>query len=216
LPGDVRRPDPVIGVLREIESAGFAQTHMLELMLRGKITRYFNGTVQYNLGRAYSNTGGINARPANNYDLTGEWSRADFDERHRFNLLGTFKAGDWFNLGMTVSLTSGRPYSMTTGRDDNHDTIANDRPAGVRRNSLQGPGVATLDLRWSKEFFLKKAKIGKKADEGPSVKTGLSAFNVLNRVNFTGFVGNLSSPFFGLPVAARPARRVQVNLNFNF
>src|SRR5215831_12530743 len=159
LPGDVRRPDPVIGVLREIESAGFARTHMLELMLRGKITRYFNGT---------------------------------------------------------VSLASGRPYSMTTGRNDNHDTIANDRPAGVRRNSLQGPGVATLDLRWSKEFFLKKAKIGKKADEGPSVKTGLSAFNVLNRVNFTGFVGNLSSPFFGLPVAARPARRVQVNLNFNF
>ena len=41
----VERPDPAIGALREIESAGFAQTHMLELMLRGKITRYFNGTV---------------------------------------------------------------------------------------------------------------------------------------------------------------------------
>jgi hypothetical protein len=50
--------------------------------------------------------------------------------------------------------TSGRPYSLTIGRDDNHDTIANDRPPGVRRNSLQGPGAATLDLRWSKEFYL--------------------------------------------------------------
>jgi hypothetical protein len=216
LPGDVRRPDPVIGLLREIESAGFAQTHMLELMLRGKITRYFNGTVQYNLGRAYSNTGGINARPADNYDLSGEWSRADFDERHRFNVLGTFKAGDWFNLGMTVALTSGRPYSLTSGRDDNHDTIANDRPVGVRRNSLQGPGAATLDLRWSKEFYLKAGKNGKKADEGPTVKVGLSAFNVVNRVNYTGYVGNQSSPFFGLPVAARPARRVQLNFNFSF
>src|SRR5262245_1953748 len=216
LPGDAQRPDPVIGLLREIESAGFAQTHMLELMLRGKITRYFNGTVQYNLGRAYNNTGGINARLANNYDLTGEWSRADFDERHRFNLLGAIKAGDWFDLGVTVALTSGRPYSLTTGRDDNHDTIANDRPLGVRRNSLQGPGAATLDLRWSKEFYLRAAKGGKKADEGPAVKVSLSAFNALNRVNYIGYVGNQSSPFFGAPVAARPARRVQLNINFSF
>jgi hypothetical protein len=215
-PGDVQRPDPVIGLLREIESAGFAQTHMLELMLRGKITRYFNGTVQYNLGRAYNNTGGINARLANNYDLSGEWSRADFDERHRFNLLGAIKAGDWFDLGMTVALTSGRPYSLTTGRDDNHDTIANDRPLGVRRNTLQGPGAATLDLRWSKEFYLKAGKNGKKTDEGPTVKVGVSAFNVVNRVNYTGYVGNQSSPFFGLPVAARPARRIQLNFNFSF
>jgi hypothetical protein len=215
-PPYLQRPDPAIGVLRELESAGHSETHALELLLRGKISRFFNGTVQYTLGRAYNNTGGINARLANNYDLTGEWSRADFDERHRFNLLGAIRAGDWFNLGMTVGLTSGRPYSLTIGRDDNHDTIANDRPLGVRRNSLQGPGAATLDLRWSKEFYLKAAKNGKKADEGPAVKIGLSAFNVVNRVNYTGYVGNQSSPFFGLPVAARPARRVQLNFNFSF
>src|SRR5215468_5848702 len=216
LPGDEQRPDPLIGRLREIESAGFAQTHMMELTLRGKITRYFNGTVQYTLGRAYNNTGGINAQPADNYNLTGEWARADFDQRHRFNVLGAFRVRDWFDLGVTIAITSGRPYSLTTGRDDNHDTIANDRPLGVRRNSLQGPGAATLDLRWSKEFFLKAAKNGRKADEGPSVKVSVTAFNALNRVNYMGFVGNLSSPFFGLPVAARPARRVQLNFNFSF
>ncbi len=216
LPLSLQRPAPTIGVLREIESAAHSQTHALELMLRGKITRFFNGTVQYTLGRAYNNNSGINVRPANNYDLTGEWSRAEFDERHRFNLLGTFKARDWVNLGMTVALTSGRPYSLTTGRDDNHDTVANDRPVGVRRNSLQGPGAATIDLRWSKEFFLKAAQKGKKTEEVPSVKIALSAFNVLNRVNYMGYVGNLSSPFFGLPVAARTARRVQLNFNFTF
>src|SRR5262245_19584956 len=201
LPRYLRRPDPTVGILRELESAGRSETHALELLLRGKISRFFNGTIQYTLGRAYNNTGGINSRLANNYDLTGEWARADFDERHRFNVLGAFKAGDWVNLGMTVSLTSGRPYSLTTGRDDNHDTIANDRPLGVPRNSLQAPGAATLDLRWSKEFFL-RAKNGKKTDEGPAVKVSISAFNALNRVNFSGYVGNLSSPFFGLPVAA--------------
>ncbi len=212
----IERPDPTIVVLRQIESSARSQAQALELMLRGRLSRFFNGTVQYTLGRAYNNTGGINSLPANNYDLTGEWSRADFDERHRFNVLGAIEAGDWFTLGMTVSLTSGRPYSLTTGRDDNGDTVANDRPARVRRNSLQGPGAATLDLRWSKELFFRKAKKGAKKDDGPAATVGLSAFNVLNRVNYAGFVGNLSSPFFGLPVAARPARRVQLNFNFTF
>ncbi|HXI92875.1 MAG TPA: carboxypeptidase regulatory-like domain-containing protein [Blastocatellia bacterium] len=210
----LQRPDPGIGILRQVESTAHSQAHALELMLRGKISRFFNGTIQYTLGRAYNNTGGINSRPANNYDLTGEWSRADFDERHRFNLLGTIKAGEWFNLGMTLALTSGRPYSLTTGRDDNHDNLANDRPPGVPRNSLQGPGAATLDVRWAKEFRLKETK--KKDDEGPSITIGVAAFNVLNRTNFVGFVGNLSSPFFGLPVASRPARRTQLTLGFKF
>ena len=215
LSGALLRPVATIGVLREIESAGRAQSHAMELILRGKINRYFNGTVQYTLGRTYNDTGGINTRPVNNYDLNGEWSRADFDERHRFNLLGAFKAGKWINLGATVALVSGRPYSLSTGRDDNHDTIANDRPIGVRRNSLEGPGAATVDVRWSKDFPL-KAKNGKKAEESPSFKIALSAFNVFNRVNFTGYVNNQSSPFFGLPIASRPARRVQLNFNFNF
>ena len=44
----------------------------------------------------------------------------------------------------------------------------------------------------------------------------LNVFNVLNHVNYTGYVGNLSSPFFGLPVSARPARRMQIALRFEF
>jgi hypothetical protein len=35
-------------------------------------------------------------------------------------------------------------------------------------------------------------------------------------VNFAGYVGNLSSPFFGQAVAARPARRLQLTFQFAF
>ena len=205
------RPDLTVGVLRQIESSAHLQAHALELMLRGRVGRIFNGTLQYNLGRAYNNAGGINALPANTYDLSGEWARADFAERHRFQMMGAIEAGEWFNLGLTLSLTSGRPYSLTTGRDDNRDSLANDRPSGVRRNSLQGPGVANLDVRWTKEFPLQSKK-----EEGPQVKVAVDAFNVLNRTNYTGYVGNLSSPFFGLPVASRPARRLQFSFGFEF
>lgn len=205
-------PDPTVGILRQIESSAQSRAHALELVLRGRIGRFFNGTAQYTLGHARNNAGGINSLPADNYDLTGEWSRAEFDERHRFRLLGSVEAGDWFNVGVTLSLSSGSPYSLTTGRDDNRDSIASDRPAGVRRNSLQGPGSATLDVRWSKEFALKKAQ----KDEGPTLTIGIDAFNVFNRVNYRGFVGNQSSRFFGLPVAAQSARQLQLTLGFGF
>jgi hypothetical protein len=124
------------------------------------------------------------------------------------------RAGEWFNLGMTLTVTSGRPYSLTTGRDDNRDSLALDRPNGVRRNSLEGPGLATLDVRWAKEFNLKETK--KKDDEGPTISIGVAAFNVLNRTDFAGFVGNLSSTFFGRPVASRPARRTQLTFGVKF
>jgi hypothetical protein len=212
VPPSLTPPDAEAGVLRQIESTARANGHALELMFRGKIGNIFNGTAQYTFGRTFNNTGGIDSLPANSYDLRSEWSRADFDERHRFSLLGTVKAGKWFNLGLSLSLSSGRPYSLITGRDDNGDTIANDRPAGVRRNSLQGPGSARLDVRWSREFEIRKVKNG----DGPKFSLGLDAFNILNRTNYAGFVGNLSSPFFGLPVASQPARRVQLTLGFQF
>src|SRR5262249_52237467 len=36
------RPDTTIGVLRQIESTGHAQTNAMELILRGKVNRFFN------------------------------------------------------------------------------------------------------------------------------------------------------------------------------
>ena len=206
------RPDPNFTVIRQIESTGRMTGHSLEVGLRGNVTRYFNGMVQYVFGRAWNDTNGINAFPANSFDLTGEWGRADFDVRHRFNLLGTVKAGKLFNLGMNLALNTGAPYTLTTGRDNNRDSQTLDRPADVGRNTLEGPGFVQLDLRWSRDFHLSKAK----KEKGPTVTFAADAFNVFNRVNFAGYIGNLSSPFFGNAVAARPVRRLQSSLRFTF
>jgi hypothetical protein len=82
----------------------------------------------------------------------------------------------------------------------------------VRRNSLQGPGYLDLDLRWSRDFFLAAAK----KDKGPTVTLGFDAFNVLNHVNYVSYIGDLSSPFFGKPIAAQPTRRLQMSFRFRF
>jgi hypothetical protein len=44
----------------------------------------------------------------------------------------------------------------------------------------------------------------------------MDAFDVTNRVNYTTYVGNLSSPFFGQAVSARPTRRLQLSLKCSF
>jgi len=206
------RPDPNFSLVRQIESTGRQVGHSLELGLRGNITPYFIGMVQYVFGRHRNDTGGIATFPANSHDLTGEWGRADFDVRHRFNLLGTIKAGKYFNLGVALALNSGAPYTIITGRDDNNDSLTLERPAGVGRNTMEGPGNAQLDLRWSRDFHLSKQK----KDEGPKLTVGMNALNVTNRVNFAGYVGNLNSPFFGQAVAARAPRRLQLSFKLAF
>jgi len=207
-----QRPDPSIGILRQVESSAGRKAQSLELALRGELSRYFNGTIQFHTGRVYNDTDGLQYFPADNYDLSGEWAPADYEGRQHLNLLGTLKPGKRFQLGIGLGFHSGRPYTLTSGRDDNRDTFATDRPAGARRHGLDGPGAATLDLRWSREFYLRP----RQKEKGPAVTVGIDAFNVLNRVNYAGYVGNLSSPFFGRPVAARPARRVQLTSRLKF
>lgn len=214
------RPNPAFGVWRQIESSGHLQSDALEIALRGRLTRYFSGMAQYTLGRSYNDVpgnysastrgSGINAYPANNYDLSGEWGRSDYDQRHRFNLLGSTHFARLLDFGAGLSIASGGPYTETTGRDDYNTGFANARPAGVGRNTLQGPGYVQLDLRWYHDLVLTRKK------EGPVLRLAVDAFNVTNRVNYVSFVGNLSSPFFGEAVAARPPRRLQISARFSF
>jgi hypothetical protein len=96
------------------------------------------------------------------------------------------------NLGVSFEDGSGRPYSLTTGRDDFNTGTANARPSGVTRNSLRGPGFVNFDLRWSHDLAFVEAS-GRKV----TLTAGVDAFNVINKVNYSSYVGNRSSPFFG-------------------
>jgi hypothetical protein len=206
------RMDPTRGVVREIESTGTMRGDSVQFTLRGKLTHLVNASVQYTLSETKNNTSGVNWMPPNAYDLSLEYARADFEQRHRFDMFATVNPGAWFNVGVAVALYSGRPYSLTTGHDDFNTGSANARPAGVPRNSLEGPGYADVDLRWSHDVFFNKIKKG----DGPTFTLGVDAFNVLNRVNVSGYVGTLTSPFFGQAIAAQPPRRFQFSARARF
>ncbi len=215
----LERPNPEIGTLREIESDGDLTNNALKLTVRTKISHFFNGMAQYTLSRSYDDTAGIAAFPANQYDLTGEWSRSNFDSLHFFYFYGTFNAPKGVSLGASLWVHSGQPYTMTTGTDDYGTTFANARPPGVPRNSLEGPGSTTLNLRLAKSFTLIRGKTGKHKKEeqtGLRATAAVDAFNILSHVNLGRPVGNLSSPFFGRSVGAGPPRRLQMLVRLQF
>jgi hypothetical protein len=48
------------------------------------------------------------------------------------------------------------------------------------------------------------------------ISVSLNSFNVLNHPNYVTYIGTISSPLFGMPVAAQPPRRMQVDVQFKF
>jgi hypothetical protein len=208
--GNYVPPDPTLGQDRQIQSEGYLKGNALELTFRGKPSKYFAGQVQYTLSRTYNNTSGITFFPANSYDAAADWGRSDNDRLHKFDLLASSQPTHYFTFGAALSLYAGKPVTITTGADNNHDGIINDRPLGVARNTMPGPGLINLDLNLSHDFALSKKK------ESKVLAVTLNSFNVLNHPNYVTYVGTITSPLFGLPAAAQPPRRMQLDLQFKF
>jgi len=85
------------------------------------------------------------------------------------------------------------------------------RPAGVARNTLEGAGFASLDVRISRDVTFAKG-----TPHSRTLTFGADAFNLTNRVNFGTFVGTIGSSLFGQPVSARAPRQFQFSARFKF
>jgi hypothetical protein len=200
------RPDDAFGQVQTIGGWGRSRQDTVEATARGRWGRWFSGTVQGAWERRLSDTEGSGWLPANSYLPAAEWGRADGNRRWRLQVA---TAGRYFDVGVTARVRSGEPYTLTTGIDDNGDGAVNDRPAGVARNTLTGSGEFTIDFRVRKEF-----RFGSGGNR--RLELVADSFNAPNRVNYSRFSGNLRSPYFGQPVAARTARRMQFSMRWTF
>ena len=201
-------PDPRYGHIQQIRSDGRQRSDALEISFRGKVGKWFSGQAQYTLAKTMNNTGGIFWYPPDMFaPLNAEWGRADFDQRHRLTLIGTIKRGNWLQFGISARFYSGLPYSETAGQDLFHTGLSNARPPGVGRNTREGRGTRDVDVRWAHDVTLTKSK---------SVTLSADIFNLLNHPNFSGYVGNIRSPLFGLPTTASAGRRLQASVSSKF
>ncbi len=64
-------------------------------------------------------------------DPMADYGRAAFDVRHRAFVGGSLEVPYGFRLSPFIIINSGPPYNITTGQDNNGDSIFNDRPQFV-------------------------------------------------------------------------------------
>jgi hypothetical protein len=143
------RPDPAYGNITVIDSTGGLDSHAVTVGGNVRLDRprlFLAGN--YTLGRFRDDGNGPLSLPADSAS-PDEWGPARNDVRHRLSLFGNLELPWSLRLGVNLRAESAAPYNITTGVDNNGDTIFTDRPAGVERNSARGDEVIDLGLRLS-------------------------------------------------------------------
>ena len=146
---DGTRPDPTAGTITDIQSTAASAFDALNVGFNmSNPDRRIFFAMNYQLSRTINETDSPFSLAADAYNLAAERGPALFDARHR--LMG-FTNFPLFNrrltMGWSYRVQSALPYNITSGRDDNNDTISNDRPAGVTRNSARGSTTVDISTR---------------------------------------------------------------------
>ena len=240
---DGSRPDPSWGNVTQIESTARSKGHVINtgfnINLPWHRTFLF---VNYSVGKLMNDTDGAFSLPVDSFNPGAEWGPAQGDVRHRVSGMLNMNLWRGFKIATSFSGNSAPPYNITTGRDDNNDTVSNDRPAGVGRNAARAAERWDLGARLSYTFGFGR-RPGADVAGGPQVimiraggagETSMGGFsggaddkrwrvelyiaatNILNHTNFTGYSGVMTSPFFGDPTSAGPARKIELGARFGF
>lgn len=231
------RPNSAFGKIIQVESSAFFTQNSLNIEFNGRLKKDVFFTSSYTLGKTISDNSGIFGLPSDNYNLSLDRSVADNDQRHRFYNLLSWEILRNVRLSGIFTADSGKPYSITTGRDNNKDTIFNDRPVGVNRNSERGAWHKQFDgsISWTMGLVKNKKSdstvpttVAISASEAASgiieidtrykyfLKFYVIASNIFNQTNLTNFVGVQTSPFFRKPTSAIQPRKINFGVRFSF
>jgi len=172
---DLLRPlFPIVGRVNQFEPTGNALSKNLNLTVQFPSTKKFlktqlSGLFQYGLTWAADDN-----QVQNPYDIKSDWARND--QRQRFQSQFSVRPPWIGTFNFNINANSGRSYSITSGKDDNFDQNINDRPAGVPRNSLRGPGAYTVNLNYnSPPLSLRKKKAAPATAGAASAANGTNA-----------------------------------------
>jgi uncharacterized membrane protein YgcG len=115
--------DPTRGQVLQYESSAINESNRLMFQVSRRMGRFMTFG-NYTLSWSKSNGDGI---PADSLNLLTEWGRTAFDRRHNFSVTNMTTLPKNFRLSLTVFASSGSPFNITTGRDDNQDGSVTDR-----------------------------------------------------------------------------------------
>jgi outer membrane receptor protein involved in Fe transport len=189
-----------VGVLFVQTNTGESSHHGGTFEIQKRFGQGYGLHGSYTLSKTRTNVDSL----ANLSDLPEQLDISEFgpsrqDVRHRFTMamfgevLETVPVVAHLKLSGLVTLESGRHYNVFIGADSNADGNPNsDRPSFVGRNSYEGPGYATVDLRIGREFALNgRARLDVSVD----------LFNLFNRTN----VKDVNTVWGGIDINTPPA-----------
>ena len=212
----------------QYESTGVSSEHELLLAVRGSIGKssvYAN----YTLGKRYGDTDGASTLPANSYDLSAEWGPLANDSRHDFVAGANLSLPGEVYVSPYVTIASGRRFNITTGRDDNNDSVFTDRPAFAKpgdRNAVATPyglfnpnpqpGDPIIPRNFGREPAQTTVNVALSKTFSEGVTISIDIENLLNAIRLYGINGVITSPSFGLPNRALNGRRFELGVRYTF
>lgn len=155
------RSDLTLGNVTEIQSSGRRASDRFTVALNARyMPRRILGMVMYQYTNSRNFSDSATSLPSNSLDPDADWGPSAQDMRHRIFLNFNAPLANGVRLGFNVQGSSPLPYTITTGLDGNGDTVFNDRPEGVGRNSARGAAQWSTNIRLSKSIGLGGARSG--------------------------------------------------------
>jgi hypothetical protein len=208
------RPNPNFGVIQQLESSGNTLENTFELKING----YYKGVnmyANYELGKDISDFSNSLALPSDNYNLRSDRGIANSDQRHKLNVSFNYEFLKKITISPSFRFESNFPYTITTGRDDNGDTVFNDRPNNLKRNTKRGEYLKQFDLQFRAKLPKKYFGI-KETDNRKNLGLNANIRNLFNTANLINYVGIQTSPFFRQATSARNARSIEIGMSLTF
>lgn len=181
------RPDPTAGNITEIGSTGRRASDRVNVSLMMRVPdRRIMANVNYQWANSRNHGDSALMLPADSTNPDLDWGPSSQDARHR--LMAHVNAPLLFGVraGAQAMYVSALPYTITTGRDDNGDTVFNDRPTGASRNGLRGDDQWTATLRVNRSL-----NVGGLLGGGNRPVTGGASGAAPQRVRGTGEGGGM-------------------------
>ena len=230
---------PVNGGVRQVNvlmNLRVADYNGLQTMFSYRGNRKIYAALSYTLSKATNTTEPDGNGIAPNQSIIsrlGEEERGPsvVDQRHRAVITFSYQLPYDFTAGTLTQLASSRPFSATTGVDNNGDGANNDRPvingSVISKSAFRGTSTSEVGI-----FVENRIKLSERA----AILLRLEGFNIFNHGNFLGravttygdaatpattfgqFVGGVGTATNAIPAFANidPPRMFQLQARFIF
>lgn len=111
---------------------------------RIKISKSITMTGHFNFKHQTSDTFGPNSFASNSYDIHQDYGRSPSDRPHAAYVAMSAALKWGFRTSFFLTARSGEPFNITTGADNNGDSIYNDRPSFATSASKPADIVHTI------------------------------------------------------------------------